>query len=324
MSKQSLRNAAKEALKVAFSIPRKNALRRTADLYSNMPIDPSEISPKRSKTIKSYIAKRAFGSESVDFFEHIRRNYGKSFEHGASLGSHHANFERDLMTRGLVRNMDCYEISPGAIVKAKALAQNDGLTNIRFFEQNLNDMKFERAKYNAIFAFKSLHHVENLEGLFERVRAALLPDGYFFVDDFFGPRRLQWTDEQLRITNEILALLPDELKVDLGSFRPKIHGERKRSSIEENIAIDPSEAVRSDDVLPVLKKYFEVIEEKDYGGNIYLLLFNKIMGNFRDDHPLSQTIIRLIMYIEEQALKTGTLKSSDFKYLIARPLPKTN
>lgn len=319
MNKEALRAIAKDALKVAFKIPRLRATQRTAELYAYRPTDVSQVSAKNSPTVKKFINKRAFGSETVDFFDYIRK-YRSPFGVVASLGSHHADFERDILRRGLADHMDCYELSAGAIEKAKGLAAKDNLKNISFYQQDLNKFQFQKPRYDAVFAFKSLHHIENLENLYEQVAQVLKPDGYFFIDDFFGPKHLQWTDEQLRITNEILALLPDELKVDLGSFRPKQFDVRGRASVEENIAIDPSEAVRSDEVLPVMKKYFEIVEQINYGGNIHMNLFNKIMGNFREDHPLGQTIIRLILYIEELSIKGGILKDSDFKYIVARPL----
>ena len=319
MNAYTIRTIAKEALKVVYAIPRQRASRRTADLYASLDMDVSKTSPKGSATIRRWISKKVSGSEDVDFLGHIRMKYIPSpLGCVAALGSHHAHFERELARRGMAREVHCYELSLGAIEKAKRLCEEQDITNVMFFKQDLNKPSFARDHYDCVFAVKSLHHVENLEGLFEAVRGVLGKGGYLFADDFFGPQRLQWTDEQLRITNEILELLPDELKVDLGSFRPNVFGERKRSSVEENIAIDPSEAVRSDEILPVMKNYFEIVDCIDYGGNVYLNLFSKIMGNFRDDHPLSQVIIRLILYIEDLALREGILKDSDFKFVVAR------
>jgi 2-polyprenyl-3-methyl-5-hydroxy-6-metoxy-1,4-benzoquinol methylase len=86
------------------------------------------------------------------------------------------------------------------------------------------------------------------------------------------------------------------------------------------IASDPSEAIRSDEIIEVLQRYFEIVEKKDWGGNIVQYLLADIAGNFIDDKlEHGQAYLRMILNIEETFLQTGELES-DYTYIVARPL----
>jgi SAM-dependent methyltransferase len=86
------------------------------------------------------------------------------------------------------------------------------------------------------------------------------------------------------------------------------------------IAEDPSEAVRSDEIVEVLQQEFELIEKKDWGGNILQFLLADIAGNFVDEkNEHAQAYLRMLVNIEETFLQSGEFES-DFAYIVARPL----
>jgi ubiquinone/menaquinone biosynthesis C-methylase UbiE len=86
------------------------------------------------------------------------------------------------------------------------------------------------------------------------------------------------------------------------------------------IAGDPSEAVRSDEIVEVLKQDFEIIEKKDWGGNILQFLLADIAGNFVDEkNEHAKSYLRMLINIEETLLQSGEFES-DFAYIVARPL----
>jgi ubiquinone/menaquinone biosynthesis C-methylase UbiE len=85
------------------------------------------------------------------------------------------------------------------------------------------------------------------------------------------------------------------------------------------IAADPSEAVRSDEIVAVLKQEFEIIEKKDWGDNILQFLLADIAGNFVDEkNEPAQAYLRMLINIEETFLQSGEFES-DFVYIVARP-----
>jgi 2-polyprenyl-3-methyl-5-hydroxy-6-metoxy-1,4-benzoquinol methylase len=88
-------------------------------------------------------------------------------------------------------------------------------------------------------------------------------------------------------------------------------------TVRDVIAADPSEAVRSGEIVLVLQQYFEIIEMKALGGNILQFLLADIAGNFSRDEQ-GQALLKMLMNIEETLLMCGEL-TSDFAYIVARP-----
>ncbi len=88
-------------------------------------------------------------------------------------------------------------------------------------------------------------------------------------------------------------------------------------SIRDVIATDPSEAIRSGEIVTVLENYFEIVEMKGLGGNILQFLLADIAGNFSKDEQ-GQDLLKMLINIEETLLMCGEF-SSDFAYIAARP-----
>lgn len=84
------------------------------------------------------------------------------------------------------------------------------------------------------------------------------------------------------------------------------------------ITADPSEAVRSGEIVAILQRDFDIIEKKDWGGNILDFLLQGIAGHFSSEDPLSQDLLKMLMNIEDTLFHCGELKS-DFAYIVARP-----
>jgi 2-polyprenyl-3-methyl-5-hydroxy-6-metoxy-1,4-benzoquinol methylase len=83
------------------------------------------------------------------------------------------------------------------------------------------------------------------------------------------------------------------------------------------IADDPSEAIRSQDILSVIHQNFEIVEKRDWGGNVVQFLLQGIAGNFSDENAESQALIRMLFNIEDTLIQCGEFKS-DFSYIVAR------
>ena len=138
-----------------------------------------------------------------------------------------------------------------------------------------------------------LHRRHDLETVLDRLSAMLAPGGLLFVEDFVGPSHFQWTDAQLEVINRLLARLPRELLTDLsaGDGRAKLKVERP--NLAKRIASNPSEAVRSDEILPALDARFERVEVCPTGGAIFHQLFSRIMGNFSERPDLVTVLMEL-------------------------------
>lgn len=79
-------------------------------------------------------------------------------------------------------------------------------------------------------------------------------------------------------------------------------------------AVDPSEAIRSADILPLLRRNFEIVELKPLGGTILQFLLADIAGNFQD--KTGERLLDMLFTIEDTLLDCGDL-DSDFAYIVA-------
>lgn len=88
------------------------------------------------------------------------------------------------------------------------------------------------------------------------------------------------------------------------------------------IAVDPSEAVRSAEIVPILRRHFEILEYKPLGGTILQFLLADIAGSFQQDAG-GQQLLEMLFAIEDTLMSTGHLES-DFAYIVAAPKVPTS
>jgi len=264
------------------------------------------------------------GREDWYWIDYFRDTYFPEGQAGdvLSLGCGEGRIERLLKERGFVfRSVTGVDISQACIESATTAARAVDLApEINYRAADVDTIELPEAAYDFIFFFHSLHHVSALEHVLRACARALRPGGILMVNEFVGPTRFQWTEEQLAMANSILSILPPELRVDLVSN--EIKEVIAAPPVEIMIAIDPSEAVRSADIESVLQQYFNIIEEKPWGGTLTHILFENIAGNFDQSNPLHDALVRLII-LHEDTLIANKVLPSDFKFLVARAKPES-
>ena len=253
------------------------------------------------------------------FFSFFKSKYVPecSFKKGLELGC--GNGLPTLSFSTVVQYIDAYDISDEAINLAKKNALEKGIKNINFNVMDLNQIGLPHNEYDVVFFNHALHHFDALERIFSEVAKSLKPGGIVFIDDYIGPNRLQWKQREYAIMTEIDNILPDKYRMD------SLHENQVRSEVEiitleafepDWPGGDPSEAVRSEEIIPVLKKFFEIIEEKPQGGTILHGLLQGIIHNFNPEDETDTAILRLICLIEKLMLKEAGLESY-FKGIVA-------
>ncbi len=234
----------------------------------------------------------------------------------ASLGCGSGGLERDLVRRGMVGDIEGYDSSEGAIAEARRLAADLGYGNIRYQTVDLAGLILPEAQFEAIFTHTSLQAVEALESVVATVRRALKPGGLFHLNEFVGPSRFQWTDAQVRLTNEFLDTLPDRLLETPAGRKPPV----ERPTVEHMLANHPTQAVRSSEIREVLARHFDILEERPCGGTLLHMGLSDIAQNFDEENPEDVAHLKRFFDFEDQVLTNGTL-GSDFTVLTAVPAP---
>ena len=234
-----------------------------------------------------------------------------------SIGCGDGAWEKSLVVAGFTDDLTGFDTSHGSVARANSNLQNWS-TMLRFavFDANSDPIN---GTFDLIYCHHSLHHIQNLEFFYEQVYQSLRPGGIFAFEDFVGPTRYQWTPAQLQIQNKILQALPRYLRnhaLAPGVYADKMHMHTHTGMIRE----DPSEAVRSSEILPVLEKWFSsklpIVERVPLGGTILHPLFNIIGWNFNLSNPEHASLVQMSCIIDWLALTV--LKQSDFVAVVTR------
>lgn len=232
-----------------------------------------------------------------------------------SLGCGTAETEVALAREGLFAEMVALDAAPGARAVAERRAAEAGVTQIRFLDSDFEKPGLAEGQFDVVLMEMSLHHVHEVRGVLGSIRSCLKPEGVLLLNEFVGPRQFQFPDIQLQIVQDLLRALPERLRRD--SFTHGLKSEYVRQPVEYWDAVDPTEAIRSDRILPEVANLFEVVLRLDYGGTILNLLLENVIHNF-EENEADETVIRLLAESERVLLDRGVL-TSDFVVLAARP-----
>jgi SAM-dependent methyltransferase len=205
---------------------------------------------------------------------------------GLSLGCGDGALERDVRKKGICRQVTGIDLSARALELAGGAAASEGLDGISYERGDFNKLDLEPDRFDIVFLHQAMHHVANLEGCIEQIQRTLKKDGLVYLDEYVGPSRDQWTDELVEAANTVYRALPNEHRTSRKVPYP----------IEED---DPSEAVRSADIVPLVEAGFEVIEKRDYGGHLLSLIHPLLRWDSMDEATHEEVLDHLIA--EEKA-----------------------
>lgn len=269
--------------------------------------------------VQALLNRRVSGDEDVDpylWFLRTRLEGRLPVARALTIGCGGGDLERGLATYGFAASHDAFDVAPGAIEKARTAASEAGLGHVRYSVANGNDLMLEVNAYDVVFGVHSIHHIERLEHLFEQVARSLKPDGLFFMNEFVGPTRFQWSDRQLEVVNGLLRALPARYR--RSAVGDGLKERFPRPTVAEMVASDPSEAVRSSEILELAGAHFELLEVRPYGGTVLHLLLHDIAGNFSVSSPGGPELLEAIADLEWALVSSGDLPS-DFAVVVARP-----
>lgn len=237
----------------------------------------------------------------------------------AIIGCGNGQLERGLSSLNAFTDCDAFDISDRAVEVAKEEAENSGISNIHYFRADIEEYPFPQNYYDAVWFKESLHHISKLEHVCQGVSHSLKDDGFLFIEEYVGPDRFSLTERQKEVLNAVFTLLPKRYRKSF--FRNYVGKYQREVSIpnpQQVKKVDPSEAVRSSDIVPVISKYFNIVEQKELGGTLLHFLLHGIAGNFHADDADSMEVLELLFKIEDVLIDVGDL-SSDFISIAANP-----
>lgn len=236
-----------------------------------------------------------------------------------SIGCGSGALERELLRLRAFHQCDAIDLAPGAIEAARREAAALQASTIDYRVQDVERSALPPQHYDAIWFNGSLHHVGALESVCAGVCRALKPDGWLFFHEYVGANHFGFDPRQRAALEHAFGLIPERMRRSCVAGQG---GQVLQSVLMPDPAevarVDPSEAVRSADILGVVRQHFDVVAENRCGGTLLQFVLHGIAGNFREDDPASMAVLEMLFAIEDGLIASGDLRS-DFVAVAARP-----
>jgi SAM-dependent methyltransferase len=223
-----------------------------------------------------------------------------------SIGSGNCDLEISigeiLLERGYHNfSIECMEINADMLERGKALAKQKGLTHIISFSRNDFNQWLSNKTYDGIMANHSLHHVLNIEHLFDQIKKSLHPKGRFIINDMIGRNGHQRWPEALEIVNSFWKELPSE-------YRYNTILERYEEDYENwDCSIEGFEGIRAQDILPLLMESFHCHKFLGFG-NVVDIFVDRCFGHhFNPDFEWDRNFIDRLHETDEAGFREGRL-----------------
>jgi len=167
-----------------------------------------------------------------------------------SIGA--GNCDSEMRIAGLLRErglqnftIECFDLTPAMLERGAALAVSQGLeSHFKFISGDFNCWMPD-GHYDVVMANQSLHHVVELERLFDAVNVAIGDDGIFAVSDMVGRNgHMRWP-EALAIVQEFWKELPEAYR-----HNRQLNWNEKNFRNWDN-SQEGFEGIRAQDILPL-------------------------------------------------------------------------
>lgn len=239
--------------------------------------------------------------------------------HCISIGSGNAETETRLLRLLRERGVDqvkitCMDINPHMHDRGRQLAISLGVGDkIRFLEADFNDWSPDR-QYDMVLANQSLHHVVNLESLFDAIRDAMTLDSMFIVSDIIGRNGHQRWPEALAIVQEFWREMPQSYRYN---SQLKRHEE---AFVNWDCSCEGFEGIRAQDILPLMIERFGFEHFFAYGNIIDPFIDRSFGHHFHDLTEWDLDFIDRVHARDELAILAGVIKPTHLHAVLRKDL----
>jgi SAM-dependent methyltransferase len=223
--------------------------------------------------------------------------------------------ERILFRLNVARSYLGIDVAPGAIVEAQARALQAGCQGIDYRIADLNEIELPAESFELIWANGALHHLSNLESVVDRLYKALAPGGMLVSNEYIGPDYQQLSLHHQELISALRHFLPDELRfrsekqIDGLSVENIRFGRTWKMELKEDcLKTDPSECVRSSDILNVLNGQFDNVDTRFFHGSLLKYALGAVFfENFDPENEQHARLLEMMFRIEDDLIAAGVI-----------------
>lgn len=216
---------------------------------------------------------------------------------GAGNGDYELGLAARLAERGLANlELVLLELNGAMLERAVEVAQQLGLSDrVRVEQIDLNTWSAS-GPADVFLAVHSLHHVVELEHLYDEIAASIDPKGVLLVNDLIGRNgHMRWP-EAAEIVRRIWSTLPERYRYN------HYTGQVDAEFADIDCSVEGFEGIRAQDVLPLLLKRFHPELFFGFGNAIDPFVDRGYGHNFDLSDPEDTSLIDAIATLDEAAI----------------------
>lgn len=264
--------------------------------------------------IHAYMSLRAFGeiAGQLDVVVAELRSRTQPGDRVLSVGCGAAAKEIAIAQKLPDRTFVAIDIAEQTIARVREQLAAHGIHNLELQVGDFNDLQLEPGRYRAVLGLGSIHHVEALEAFWRAVARGLTADGCVIAQEYVGPNRMQWNAAQIAEGTRVLRdLVPPYYCVHHTHVEPV--------PLATMLAMDPSEAVRSEDLLPTCRDAgFRFVGLVGAGAALLQPVLNEQIQAFDPRNWDDNLVLARLFRAEDELMRQGVL-GDDFVGFVAAP-----
>lgn len=204
------------------------------------------------------------------------------------------------------------DLSALRLDRARRSAQEAGVLECFEFKTiDFNAFKFDR-QFDAFLAHHVLHHIVNLEGLFDTIRESMHEESVFLTNDMIGRNGHQRWAEVLEWIDALWPMLPQHYRFNY----------QFNKSHEKYLDWDCSgkgfEGIRAQDILPLLVERFGFDAFLGYGGIVDPFVDRGYGRNLDADRSEDRAFIDFVEKLNQTLLEAGRIKPTSMVAVMRR------
>jgi len=234
-----------------------------------------------------------------------------------SIGSGNCDLELEvsqkLLSAGFTDfTIECLEINEDMLERGRIAVNDAGMADYFIFTHCDFNEWGPVTSYEIVMANQSLHHVLNLEGLFDAVQQSLKSDGLFLISDMIGRNgHMRWPEAMERL-KPFWDELPDSYRYN------RLLNRHEEQYINHDCSTEGFEGIRAQDILALLMKRFNFNFFFPFGNIIFVFIDRTFGHNFNADGDWDKDFIDRVHACDEECMISGELKPTSMLAVLTK------
>lgn len=225
------------------------------------------------------------------------------FKNAVSVASGSGHKEMRLIKQGIVEHFDIFEYAAHRVEEGKKLAEKYGITEkITFHVADAFEEVTQGGIYDLVYWNNALHHMSDVYVAVRWSYQVLESGGVFYLDDYVGASRFQFSDRLMEVANQVRNNLPASFYIKNDNYQPR-PPQRPRPNPTKVAEVDPSEAADSARILDAVREVFPKADIIPTSSGIYRLI-SDLMPSFTKDH---ETTLAMIALLDDLLMEEGEI-----------------